>query len=401
MNSFSIDQVSTVLNAIVTQATGQANLTAITTPAQFVSVAQTTLKTGYDPIINAISQVWSRTIFAERAYTGIGNTLYMEADKFGNATRKLSPVAGSMGDDLSYKYPVAYDAGETVPMGNGESVDHYKINKQEVVQTNFYGSGVYQQRYTIFKNQFDVAFTSPDEFMRFNAMNLTERNNDKVSFEEATVRGLQANFIGALIDENSSDRVVHLLTEYNTLTGQSLTASDIYKEANFPAFIRWCYSRIKTLIRMMGRRSDKYQTNLTGKVILRHTPADMVRVALYAPFMEMINSMVLSTTFNDEYMKLPTYEAIDFWQSIDTPQSISITPVYTGANGAQKSGNAVSEGDVVGFIHDKRALGYTIVDKWSATTPLNIDGGYWNEAHHARFRTLSDVTEKGIVLLLD
>lgn len=401
MNNFSIDQVSTVLNAVVTQATGQANLTAITTPAQFVSVAQMALKTGYDPIINAISQVWSRTIFAGRSYTGIGNSLYMDADKFGNATRKLSPIAGSMTDDLSYKYPVAYDSTEAVPLGNGQSVDHYKINKQEVLQTNFYGSAVYQQRYTIFKNQFDVAFTSPDEFMRFNAMNLTERNNDKVSFEEATVRGLQANFIGALIDEGNTDRVVHLLTEYNTLTGQSLTATDIYKEANFPAFIRWCYSRIKTIVRMMARRSDKYQTNITGKAILRHTPADKVRVALYAPFMEMINSMVLSTTFNDEYMKLPTYEAIDFWQSIDTPQSISITPVYTSTAGAQKSGDAVSEGDVVGFIHDKDALGYTIVDQWSAVTPLNIDGGYWNEASHARFRTLSDNTEKGVVLLLD
>lgn len=401
MNTMSFSQAATVLNSVVQQATGQANLTAITTPGDFVAVAQTALLTGLDPILNAISQVWSRTIFSERAWENPLRSLYWDLPKYGNAVRKLSPVAGVMQDDDSYKWPVAYDAGQTPPSGNGQSVDHYTIHKQDVLQTNFYGTATYEQQYTIFKDQFVAAFESADEFARFNAMNLTERNNDKQSYEEGIARGLQANFIAGILDENATGRVIHLLTEYNAATGLSLTATTVMQPANFQGFVRWMYARIKTIVRTMGERSNLFQTNITGKVILRHSKPDNLRIALYTPFMEMINSMVLSDTFRDEYMRMPTWEGINYWQSIGTPDSISMTPVYTGTNGAIATASAVSQGDIVGFIHDKDALGYAITNPVAATTPLNAKGLYWNEFYHARFKTISDNTEKAVVLLLD
>lgn len=401
MNTMSFSQAATVLNSVVQQATGQANLTAITTPGDFAAVAQTALLTGLDPILNAISQVWSRTIFSERAWENPLRTLYWDLPKYGNAVRKLSPVAGVMQDDNSYKWPVTYDAGQTPPSGNGQSVDHYTIHKQDVMQTNFYGTATYEQQYTIFKDQFVAAFESADEFARFNAMCLTERNNDKQSYEEGIARGLQANFIAGIIDENATGRVIHLLTEYNSLTGLSLTATTVMQPANFQGFVRWMYSRIKTIVRTMGERSNLFQTNITGKVILRHSKPDNLRIALYTPFMEMINSMVLSDTFRDEYMRMPTWEGINYWQAIGTPDSISMTPVYTATSGALATASAVAQSDIVGFIHDKDALGYAITNPVAATTPLNAKGLYWNEFYHARFKTISDNTEKAVVLLLD
>jgi len=314
----------------------------------------------------------------------------------------LSPVAMEAIDNQEFKWPVAYDAAQTGnPMGNGQSVDHYKISKQEVLQTNFYGSATYAQRYTIFKDQFDVAFSSPEEFGRFTAMLAAERKNDRESYKESLARGLQAVFIGALLAENKTERVVHLLTEYNTATGLSLTATTVYQPDNFAPFMRWVYARVKTIARMFARRSQAYQTVITGKTILRHTPADRLRIALYAPVMEQINSMVLATTFNDEYLKAAEFEAVDFWQSIDDPDSINVVPVYTGTNGAIVTGDAQTQGNIFGLIHDKDALGYSDVNNWAAVTPLNIDGGYWNEAHHTRFKSMLDNTEKAVVLLLD
>ena len=108
MNNMSVSQASTVLNAIVKQAGNITGLTPITTPEDFVAVAQTALKTGYDPIINAISQVWSRTVFAVRDYDKrILGSLYMDLPRYGNAVRKLTPIARDMQDDDSYLWPVA------------------------------------------------------------------------------------------------------------------------------------------------------------------------------------------------------------------------------------------------------------------------------------------------------
>lgn len=61
-NDLTFTQLATVLNSIVSQATG-ATAQAVVDTSTFVNVAQTALKTGYDPLSTAISQVLSRTIF--------------------------------------------------------------------------------------------------------------------------------------------------------------------------------------------------------------------------------------------------------------------------------------------------------------------------------------------------
>lgn len=401
-NTMVVQQAATLLNAVVAQQTGQAVLGNISNNADFISAAQTALLTGKDPVINAISQVWKRTVFAARPYNQPLASLAMPMDRYGNALRKLSPEAADMIDNEAFLYPAAYDATETDPFGDGQSVDMYKIKKQKVLQTNFYGSATYAQWYTIFERQFDVAFSGAEEFVQFMSMLITERRNDRERFEEGKARLLQLNYIAALLDENKTERVVHLLTEYNQLTGQSLSASDIMQASNFEAFIRWMYSRIRTLVGLMRSSSNKFQTVITGHPILRHTDPENCRVALYRPFLEMIRSMVLSNLYNADMMTLPTYEAIDFWQSIDNPQAINTTPVYTDNTGAVKTATAaVTNNTVIGVIHDRDALGYALLDDRVLVSPYNIAGEYWNEKYSARMMAITDVTEKGIVLCLD
>lgn len=404
MNDMNFSQAATVLTEVVKQATGQEVISPIATPGDFVSVAQTALKTGYDPIINAISQVWTKTIFSYRPLDMINRSLEMSISRWGNAVRKLSPIAGTMRNDAGFEYPVAYDgvghAGN--PAGNGEAVDPYTIQKQDVLQTNFYGSAVYQQLYTVFKDQFEAAFNSPEEFAAFNSMNLSERANDIVRYKNAVSRGLQANYIGAILDENQNDRVVHLITEYNTESGLTLTAQTVYQPANFAPFMRWVWARIKTLIRYMGQDSQMYQTVISGKPVLRHTSPENMRVALFAKAYDQIESMVMSDTYHDNYLKGVTFEAVPFWQSLETPDSVNIKPVYTDTTGAVKqAASEVEKAGILGILHDRDAIGYCVTNEESNTTPLNAKGRYWNTFVNAKVKTLSDMTEKGVVLLLD
>ena len=403
-NDMTFSQAATVLNGLVQQMTGQAQTAAIATPEDFISVAQVALKGGLDPVINAIAQLWGRTIFAYRDYNAKFDGFRMDLDRFGNATRKLSVAAEGMLDDESYLWPVTYDNinHSSNPTGDGVSVDMFTIHKPEVLQTMFYGTAVYEQTFTIFRDQFDAAFRSPDEFARFNTMIMQERVNDRESFREAVARGLQANFIGALIAENNTVRVIHLLTEYNTLTGLSLTAQTVYQPANFAPFMRWVYSRIATLARMFDERSELYQTIVNSKHILRHTPADRLRIAILSQAMDQIDAMVLSDTFNDQYLRRANWEGVNYWQSISDPASINVNAVYTDTNGTvAQSSTATTSSVVFGLIHDQDAMGYAYVNDWNAVTPFNSRGGYWNEDYKSRIKTISDNTEKAVVLLLD
>lgn len=66
-NALTFDQISTVLNDVVKQATGVNTMKAVDT-SSFVAQAQTALLVGNDRIMNSISQVVDRTIFSVRPY---------------------------------------------------------------------------------------------------------------------------------------------------------------------------------------------------------------------------------------------------------------------------------------------------------------------------------------------
>ena len=404
MNNMTFDQAATVLNGIVSQMTGQTSTAAITTPEEFTAVAQTALKGGLDPVINAVAQLWGRTIFSYRDYTAKFDSYRMDLERFGNATRKLSVAAAGMQDDERFVWPVAYDAVNHPldPLGNGQSVDQWKIQKPDVLQTLFYGQAVWEQTYTIFKDQFEASFRNAEELGRFNAMVVAERQNDRESFREAVARGLQANMIGAIIAENDAARNIHLITEYNAETGLSLDSQTVYQPGNFEGFIRWFYAKLTTIARRFGERSELYQTIINNKHILRHTPPERLRICLLAEAMDKINTMVRSITYHDDYLKDAKFEGCSFWQSITDPADININAVYTGTNGAVvQSGTATTSSVVFGIMHDLDAFGYSFVNEWTAVTQMNIVGGYWNNAWHSNLKTISDNSEKVVVFLLD
>lgn len=387
-NDLSFNQLSTVLNSIVAQATGKTPM-AVTNTSDFISVAQTALKTGYDPVLQSISQVLSRTIFSTRPYYRKFGGIQVNNQKWGNITRKLNI------SDKDWENDVRFELVE------GESVDMYKVNKPNILQTNFYGANVYERSYTIFKDQLDCAFSGPDEFARFLSM-VTGNCTDMIEqAHENLARATVANYIGGKI-KGDADSCIHLLTEYNALTGLVLTKETVYQPANYKPFIDWVYSRIATLTELMTERSQLFHTNITGKTINRHTPLQRQRVYLYAPARFNIESMSLANTYNYNFLKMAYNETVNYWQSIQSPSKINVKPSYLQADGTITTPEtALEQDDIFGVIFDEEALGYTVMNQWSATTPFNAKGGYSNVFFHFTDRFWNDFTENGLVLLLD
>lgn len=387
-NDLSFNQLSTVLNSIVAQATGK-NPLAITNTSEFISVAQTALKTGYDPLLQSISQVLSRTIFSTRPYYRKFGGIQVDNQKWGNITRKLNISDKDWENDVRFE------------LVDGESVDMYKVNKPNILQTNFYGANVYERSYTIFKDQLDCAFSGPDEFARFLSM-VTGNCTDMIEqAHENLARATVANYIGGKV-KGDADSCFHLLTEYNALTGLALTKENVYQPANYKPFIDWVYSRIATLTELMTERSQLFHTNTTGKTINRHTPLQRQRVYLYAPARFNIESMSLANTYNYNFLKMAYNETVNYWQSIQSPSKINVKPSYLQADGTITTPEvALEQDDIFGVIFDEEALGYTVMNQWSATTPFNAKGGYSNVFFHFTDRFWNDFTENGLVLLLD
>lgn len=395
VNTMTFNQLATVLTSIVSQATGKTGLTATDT-ASFVSVGKLGLETGYDPLTTAISQVLSKTIFSVRPYNRKFGSIEKDPIRYGNHVRKINFADTGFTND------------DRILLTDGYSIDQQIVKKPAVVQTNFYGENVYQKSITLYKDQLDCAFSSPEEFARFITGVMQTVDDELEQARENTARETVANLIAGhyYMDNQTITNgtcVCHLITEYNTWSGQSITAATVYDPTIFPDFARWLYGRIQTLSRMLTERTANYHLASinSSPYIMRHTPVENQRLFMTAEPMQQISSNVLSTTYNDEYLKMIPREDVTFWQAIGDPMSVNLTAGYITAAGAAAS-HAVSLSKIVyGVLFDEEAAGYTVVNQWANPAPFNARGGYTNMFWHETARFYNDFSENAVVLLLD
>ena len=400
VNAMTFQQSSTVLNSLVKQATGRSAV--INTEADFISVAQRAIDDNKDAIFFALSNVLAKTIFSIRPYSASMRGLEKDLPQWGSYMRKFNIVASDWKDDDAYKYPVTFDPSQTSnPTGNGMSVDPWIINKREFIQTNFLGQSVFSDHYTVFEDQLETAFRNSSEFGQFLSMITTDMNNKVELAKENMSRGLVANFIGSLISENNNNRVIHLVTEYNTLTGLGLTATTVYQPENYGPFMKWVYARIASVASMFKEMSTRYQTNFTNQPVPRHTPYNKQKMYMLGQDRYSIDSRVLADTFHDNYLKYADVETVNFWQGIDTPDKIAVQPTYTNINGDVAYGDPLEKTGVFALLFDEDAMGWAMIHERVIPTPVNARGEYRNMWYHMRLRCFSDNTEKGVVFLLD
>ena len=399
VNTVTFQQSSTVLNSMVQQATGRTSV--INTEADFISVAQTALTLGKDVIFNTLSEVLARTIFSIRPYSATMRGLEKDLPTWGAYMRKFNIVASDWKDNDAYKYPVTFDGSQNPPTGDGLSVDPWIIRKREFIQTNFLGQSVFSDHYTVFEDQLETAFRNSTEFGQFLSMITTDMSNKLELAKENLSRGLVANFIGGLLTENNSSRVVHLLTEYNTLTGLQLTATTVMQPENYPAFMRWVYGRIASVASLMREMSIRYQTTINSKPVPRHTPYNKQKMYMLGQDRYQMDARVLADAFHDNYLKYADVETLNFWQGIDTPDKVMVTPTYTNTSGVATVGEAVNKSGVFALLFDEDAMGWAMIHQNVIPTPVNPRGEYRNMWYNMRLRCFSDNTEKGVVFLLD
>jgi hypothetical protein len=390
VNELNFNQVSALLTDIVNQTTGQSTLTP-TNMSEFVSVATTALKNGVDPVMSAITRMVSRAIFSIRPYSEKFKGLRVSSERWGNIVRKLNIADGAYIDDTSFALPE-----------DGQSVDMYKLRRPNILQTNFYGANVFSIERSYFREQLECAFTGPEELASFYSM-VTGNIMDMIeTAHENLKRATLSNLIGGIVKGGRAEQTVHLLTEYNAKTGGKYTAVTIMAPDVYPDFMKFVYARIATVSSLLTERLQLHHINVTGKAITRHTPYENQRLYMYAPAMYESTARAIADTYHDTFLRYADHETVNFWQAVDTPDTIKVIPSYLKADGTITTpSEAVSVPKVFALLCDEEACGMTVCNEWSATSPLNISGGYYNVAWHFTDRFWNDFTENAVVFTMD
>lgn len=396
-NSIKKTDAITILNKIYAEATGKQELTVPTSTADFISLATTTLDLGADVVLNTISNVLSKTLFKEKEYRSSLNSLDVSNDDFGFYSRKLEVVDSDFIEDHGY----------TKALKNGDSVDMYTIRKRDILQTNITGSMPFQDYYTIYEKQFNTAFRSAEELAQFWAMLATNQRNKFEIVKENLERATLVNVIASKLSYDKSDKstthCVHLLSEFNKKTGQTLTINDLYKFDNWKHFVEFMYSRIKTISNLMKERSTEFQYNLKNKAVLHQSDLKDQKLYILSEFKNDIDTLAISNVFDKTNLNFPQeVYSISYFQTIKNPKAINVKVNLIDENGTvTATSKEVKAETVVGLLMDRDVAKVSVFDEGLDLTPFNAKGRYWNQYANADLRYIVSLTEKAVIFTLD
>lgn len=372
--------------------------------SSFVSVGETMLRTGYTNTLNALSMVIGRTIIAARPYRGRYRIINTDSMSFGAIQRKISYFYDDTEASQDWNTQINTDQLE-----DGKSVDHYKIRKRYPLEMNFVGIKVLQKHYTRFRKQLKIAFHSEAEFVQFVQGMLIEVNNELELIREVESQLLVCNHMASAYYQSVNgvpSMAKNLTAGFNSKFGTTYTSAQL-RTTHLKEFLAYAIEEIKIASLRMRRLNVNYhmtptKTNDAGDTLylLRHTPRDRQKLLLYAPFMISAEAQVLPQVFNDQYLKIENYEAIEFWQDSNTPEQLLITGQTTSTAGVGVSTGQISLPYVLGMIFDKDALAINFATEDVITTPVNAGGDYYNVFYHWRKSYNDDITENTVVFYM-
>lgn len=401
-NQMQIQDVYAVLNTIHAQVTGNDTNQVVDT-STYVSVANTLMQNNTDAVYNALMNTIAKTIFSTRPYSRQFGGLIVDSLKWGAITRKIQ-----FGDTDAYQDKAFHD------IVDGQSVDHYIVNKGDVLETRYYGSAVYQDVMTVFRDQLVNAFSGPEQLGSFISAKANEVNNKWTQWTEDLSRGLVLNTImsqNAFLMESGAtptiyDPVIRLRSLYNGETGASLQYEDLFAAETAKPFWEWVRAKIRTIQRNFTNRTHNYYLQISGHNIIRHTPYKNQKVYLLAPYMDLMETSTLSEAFHNDMLQYADYEAVSYWQDPSLPDQVRLSK-YTFLNpstGSYMDSTAempTSVNHILGVIFDEDMMNVNIRDTIIQNTPLNARGLYYNTWLSAHAAYGVDFTEKCCVLSLD
>ena len=367
------EQIYTVVNSAATQALGSGAIAAIDT-ASFVSLGNAVLSsaTNTEAFLNTLAQRIGRTIISYRKYRNKMGNLMLSDFEYGAILQKIKVAMPTAEEDESYG------------LVDGQSVDHYKVAKPAVTQKLFVTRSPYQFKITIQRIHLKEAFTNETAMGGFIAAVFGEVQNAIEFALENLGRGCYANYIAEV---GGTAREIKLVTEFNALTGGSVTAANALANKDF---LNYAFRRINEHIDYFQDMSTMFNDGTAT----RHTPKADLRIKLLSPFVRAAETVTQYAAFHDTLVDVDgVYDAVSYWQGAQNRSQVKVQRASDDAE--------TTVSNVIGVMHDRDALGIYQISEEVATTPVNAAGLYYNQYYHEKQLWFNDLSENFVIFTLN
>lgn len=300
--------------------------------------------------VKTLTGMYIKDMYPDRAYKDRRNDVFFEdSARFGAITRIISMEMPDLIENRSW---IDVTSGTTTI---GSNTVYLPIVKQQLFgATDSWGVSI---AYT--GNQLDAAFESVEGLLEFDSyVKLMAQN--AIELHRATMNSMNRNnyMVEKINAGNTTGKinVINLIEEYQKDHGDSaMTVAQFFSSADALRYSVKIFKKYKDLLHDM---STIFTTDATSKG--KFIPDDRFVFQVLSDYEGRLDSEVYSTTYHEEFVKLPLYRNVTAWQALRGLTDLTFEDL-SALDITSSEGNTVAMNGIVALMVDKWAIMHTMV----------------------------------------
>lgn len=328
-------------------------------------------------LIDRIGQV----IFVNRLYAGGVPSVLMDSWEYGSVVEKISA-------DL----PEA-DENDSWNLQNGQTYSQDTFYQPKVSAKFFNSKVTFDVKLSFTTQQVKESFSNVNELNGFISMLETGvKNSMTVKLDGLIMRTIN-NMTGQILNSANGLQKVNLLTEYNTASGQTLTANKALMDKDFLKFASLTIKKYQARITKMSTLF-----NAGGKA--RFTTTDNLHTVLLSDFADSAEVYLMSDTYHNDTVSLPNHETVPYWQGSGKSYAFNdISKIDVKIDAGNKTPKAVTQTGILGVMFDTNALGVSNLNQ-RTTTSYNARAEFYTNYYKMDAGYFNDLNENFVVFYI-
>ena len=353
------NQINTILNEVYKEITGQEASKPITAKdivdtGNDANVIITSKEQFTKALINRIAM----NMFTDTAYEGDDDEFWVDSSEYGAIVQIISVQAPEVQESHAWR-----------DISSGVTTAGQYTLFTPIINAQLFGRSVsWELPICITNEQWDTAVTNADELTRLvNYVFLSVDSKIKMHLESLNMTN-RNNFMAEKIDyanknATKTSHVINLVKKYHDEVDSTITTVDAFlKSADA---LRYATKELSLYMDYMRKPTTLFNTSDEVKFV----PKERMVCEILSEFKKTIDSVALSTTFNDNYVALPYHKDVPFWQTPKASAGEQLTFDAVSHINVQISENTtIEKSGIVAFICDKWAIMHTLIKHRVAST---------------------------------
>ena len=328
-------------------------------------------------LIDRIGQV----IFVNRLYAGGVPSVLMDSWEYGSVVEKISA-------DM----PEA-DENDSWQLQDGQTYSQDTFYQPKVSAKFFNSKVTFDVKLSFTTEQVKESFSNVNELNGFVSMLETGvKNSMTVKLDGLIMRTIN-NMTGQILNSANGLQKVNLLTEYNAVSGQTLTANKALMDKDFLKFASLTIKKYQARITKMSTLF-----NAGGKA--RFTTTDNLHTVLLSDFADSAEVYLLSDTYHNDTVSLPNHETVPYWQGSGKSYAFDdVSKIDVKIDAGNKTPKAVTQTGILGVMFDTNALGVSNLNQ-RTTTSYNARAEFYTNYYKMDAGYFNDLNENFVVFYI-